>query len=159
MDKRSSYPSTKTLGVLYNKVSRHTIEFEPDWEHTFDQRILSRYQLGDDLLQTARAVKQQYDLSVRRVLAQHDIATEFELYSGWSMSRQAIGTDYKRQEDLGREYDAIKTRFRELCYEAAGGSDDDKLDKFVAAMYKVTEEEASTRGSKPVARGPQAQTA
>ena len=141
MGKRNCHTSKRALGVLYNEVVRQTIEFHPDWKHAFDPRILSRYALDDELIQTARKIKRQYDVSVRRILAQLDVETEFELYTGWSMSPPAIGSDYKRQEDLGREYDALKARFREICYEAVGSTDDEKLDRFVAAMYKVTEEE------------------
>lgn len=57
------------------------------------------------------------------------------------MSRPAVGSDYKRQEDLGREYDALKQRFREMCYEAAGGHNPQHIDLFVAAMYQVTHEQ------------------
>ncbi|POR32573.1 RNA-dependent RNA polymerase 1 [Tolypocladium paradoxum] len=141
MEKRNSYKSTKALGQIFDKVVKQTVQFLPDWEHAFDQRIISRFELDNDTLKAARKIKSQYDISVRRILAQHDVATEFELYTGWAMSRPAIGSDYKRQEDLGREYDALMSRFRELCYDAVGGSDPDKLDRFVAAMYTVTEKE------------------
>lgn len=141
MEKRHSYKSEKALGQIFDKVVKKTVQFLPHWEQPFDQRITSRFELDDDTLKAARKIKSQYDISVRRILAQHDVATEFELYTGWAMSRPAIGSDYKRQEDLGREYDALKSRFRELCYDAVGGSDPDKLDRFVAAMYTVTEQE------------------
>ena len=142
MEKRNSYKSEKALGKIFDKVVKKTVQFLPHWEQPFDQRIISRFELDDDTLKAARKIKLQYDISVRRILAQHDLATEFELYTGWAMSKPAIGSDYKRQEDLGREYDALKSRFRELCYDAiGGGGDHDKLDRFVAAMYTVTEQE------------------
>lgn len=58
------------------------------------------------------------------------------------MSRAVGTTDYKRQEDLGHEYDVLKQRFRDQCYQAAGGKDAEVIDPFVAAMYTVTAQDA-----------------
>lgn len=140
MEKRSSYVSTRALGVIFNKVVKRTVEFQPDWQTAFDQRIITRFDLDQDTLDRARSVKTQYDICVRRVLAQHDVATEFELYTTWAMTTPETENQYKRQETLGREFDILKSRFREQCYEASG-SDPDKLEQFVAAMYVVTEQE------------------
>ncbi|KAK5998750.1 RNA-dependent RNA polymerase 1 [Cladobotryum mycophilum] len=139
--KKSSYQTKKALGVIYDKVVKQTIQFLPDWERAFDQRVITRFELEHAILKEARKIKTQYDTAVRRILSQHNVETEFELYTAWVMSKPPIGSDYKRQEDLGREYDALKQRFRDICYEVAGGYDETKIDKFVAAMYKVTEEE------------------
>lgn len=142
MEKRKKYYSKKALSVIYNKIGKQPIQFQPDWEHAFDQRILTRYPLSDETLASARQVKSQYDTAVRRVLAQQDLSTEFELWTSFAMTRgSTVSSDYKRQEELNHAYDALKHRFRELCYEAAGGTSAEKLDPFVAAMYKVTEEE------------------
>ncbi|RCI17473.1 hypothetical protein L249_2928 [Ophiocordyceps polyrhachis-furcata BCC 54312] len=141
MRKKPSYHSRKALGVLYDKVEQKAVEFRPDWEHAFDKRVLSKFELDDDTLSKARRLKAEYDLSVRRILTQHGVATEFELFTAWAMSAPPVGTDYKRQEQLGWEFDTLRTRFREQCYEAAGGSDPKRLDSFVAAMYCVTERE------------------
>lgn len=139
MEKKNSYPSTKALGRIYNKVCRQSVEFHPDIEHGFDQRIFDGVQLEEKALQSAKEIKAQYDTSVRRILAQHNVGTEFELWSGFAMSKPAVGTDYKRQEHLGREYDSLRQRFRQMCLQAAGGKE--RLDAFVAAMYKVTEDQ------------------
>ncbi|RDA91943.1 hypothetical protein CP533_1312 [Ophiocordyceps camponoti-saundersi (nom. inval.)] len=141
MEKRPSYTSRKALGLIYDKLVKQTVRFRPDWEHAFDRRILSKFELDEDTLSKARRLKAEYDISVRRVLTQHGVATEFELYTSWAMSAPAVGTDYKRQEQLSCEFDTLRTRFREQCYEAAGGSDAKRLDRFVAAMYCVTEQE------------------
>ncbi|KAH7304903.1 RNA dependent RNA polymerase-domain-containing protein [Stachybotrys elegans] len=142
MDKKgNSRRSCKALGVIYDKLDRETFQFKPNWEDAFDQRILKRYQLDHDILKAARTIKTQYDMSTRRLLAQQNLATEFELWTGFAMSKAPGETEYKRQETLGHEFDALKQRFRELCYEKAGGRSPDKIDPFVAAMYKVTEEE------------------
>lgn len=142
MEKKSSYQSQKALGRIYNKLCRQPIEFRPEWEQDFDQRVLRSFSPDSKTLDSARKIKEQYDMAVRRILAQHNIGTEFELWSGFAMTRPSVGTDYKRQEHLGREYDSLKQRFRQMCYDAAGGKD--KIDPFVAAMYKVTEEQART---------------
>lgn len=139
--KRNTYRSERALGKIYDKVSGQDLEFIPDQQSDFDQRIITKFGLGKEMLQTARNIKAHYDLCVRRILAQHALDTEFELWTGFAMSKPAAGTDYKRQEQLGREYDAVKQRFRELCYDAAGGHAPQRIEPFVAAMYKVTEEE------------------
>ncbi|KAK4059984.1 uncharacterized protein Triagg1_10945 [Trichoderma aggressivum f. europaeum] len=141
MEKRVCYKSEKALGNIYNRVVKQSIQFRPDWENAFDQRIINRFQLDNDMLKDARKIKSQYDISVRRILLQYNLATEFELYTSWAMSKPSIGSDYKRQEELGKEFEAVKQRFRDACYEAAGGYNEAKIDRFVAAMYKVTEEE------------------
>ncbi|KAL7938225.1 RdRP domain-containing protein [Trichoderma chlorosporum] len=141
MDKKCRYPSKKALGAIYNRVIKQSIQFRPDWENSFDERIINSFQLDNDMLKDARKIKLQYDTSVRRILVQHNLETEFELYTSWAMSKPSVGSDYKRQEDLGKEFDALKQRFRDACFEAAGGHDEAKIDRFVAAMYKVTEQE------------------
>jgi RNA-dependent RNA polymerase len=139
--KKITYTSEKVLGKIYDRVSGQNLEFIPDRRSDFDQRILNRFELDESTLETARSLKMEYDKCVRRILAQHTLDTEFELWTGFAMSKPAVGSDYKRQEQLGREYDAVKQRFRELCYDAAGGHQEERLDPFVAAMYKVTEED------------------
>ncbi|KAI6777857.1 RNA-directed RNA polymerase (Sad-1) [Emericellopsis cladophorae] len=141
MEKKSRYQSQKTLGKIYDKVQAHAVHFQPDWEDDFDRRILGRYEFEEETLDAARNVKKQYDTAVHRVLAQHKVKTEFELWTGFAMSRPVIGSDYKRQEHLGKEYDTLRHRFRDMCYTAAGGHGPEKIDPFVAAMYKVTEME------------------
>ncbi|KAL7796485.1 RNA dependent RNA polymerase domain-containing protein [Trichoderma ceciliae] len=141
MEKRHSYKSKKALGEIYDRVIKQSIQFRPDWDHAFDQRILDRFQLDNAMLRDARKIKGQYDTTVRRILSQHNLGTEFELYTSWAMSKPPIGSEYKRQEELGQEFGAVKQRFREICFEAAGGHDEAKIDRFVAAMYKITEQE------------------
>lgn len=140
---RSTYRSEKALGKIYDKVVQRSLkmEFHTDWEDDFDQRILHRCDANDAVMDTVRSIKAQYDTSVRRILSQHSLGTEFELWTSFAMSRPAAGSDYKRSEDLGREYDALKTRFREICYAQAGGHTPEKIDPFVATIYKVTEEQ------------------
>lgn len=143
MEKRSTYRSRKALGKIYDKVVRTNISFSPDRSISFDERVLQKYNdLSQETLDTARNIKSQYDLAVKRLMTQRHIDTEYELFSGWALSSSAVGTDYKRQEDLGQDMEALKSRFREKCCEAAGGQDGETMNRFVAAMYKVTAEQA-----------------
>ncbi|CAH0017760.1 unnamed protein product [Clonostachys rhizophaga] len=149
--KKGSYQSKKALGVIYDKVSRQSVEFTPNWANNFDERITKKFELSDDILRTVADVKKEYDISMRRLLTQHNIKTEFELWTGFAMSKPAIGSDYKMQEVLGKEYETLKQRFREICYQKAGGDSVEKIDPFVAAMYKVTEDQVKTALSLPEA--------
>jgi RNA-dependent RNA polymerase len=135
--------------MIYDKVCGENLDFVPDQGSDFDDRIIGKYDISCDMLKAARDLKSQYDMCVRRILSQHALDTDFELWSGFALSKPAVGSDYKRQEQLGKEYDTVKQRFRELCYEVAGGHVPAKIDPFVAAMYQVTKEdvEAGT-GSK-----------
>ncbi|KAK2591905.1 hypothetical protein QQS21_010403 [Conoideocrella luteorostrata] len=148
MEKRAkiTYRSNKALGAVFDEVVKHTIQFHPSSEHAFDNRILEKFEIGQETLNAAKKIKTQYDISVGRLLVQYDVKTEFELYSGWALSKPRIGSDYKRQEELGQEYGALKQRFREQCYKEIGSdrreeSREESLEKFVAAMYKITAEQ------------------
>lgn len=148
MEKKRTYRSEKVLGAMYDEVVKHSPKFDPSWEHAFDKRITKRFELDQSTRDTVKAIKLQYDISVRRILAQHEVQSEFELYTGWCMTKPRIGSDYKRQESLGQEYEALKQRFRDQCYNLLSEDEPEALDKLVAAMYMVTEEEvqAALRG-------------
>ena len=137
--KEQIYHSEKILGLLYDKVE--SVNFVPLYEEPFDKRILRVYTFEDSMLKIVRQTKSQYDTAVRRIMAQHDIKTEFEVWTTFVLSRPRVGSDYKVQEEMGIISDALKDRFRKVCVEKAGGKDFDLLGKFVAGMYKVTKEE------------------
>ncbi|KAG9231703.1 putative RNA-dependent RNA polymerase 1 [Amylocarpus encephaloides] len=139
--KDAIYHSEKILGQLYDKVQ--SVDFVPQWQQPFDKRILSAYKLDDAsaLLKTARQIKTKYDLHMRRIMAQQEIKTEFEIWSTFVLSKSRIGSDYKMQEEMGRISEALKDQFRAICVESAGGKDFPTLGPFVACMYKVTKEE------------------
>jgi RNA-dependent RNA polymerase len=141
MEKRHkpSYHSDKILGQLYDKVE--SVDFVPQWEEPFDKRILRAYKLDDAILKSARQVKSEYDTAMRRIMAQQEINTEFEVWSTFVLSRPRVGSDYKVQETMGVITDGLKEQFRLTCIEKAGSKDFSALGPFVAAMYKVTKEE------------------
>ncbi|KAJ4264024.1 hypothetical protein NW762_006063 [Fusarium torreyae] len=141
MEKKNCYHSKKALGKIYDKVVSSAVQFSPIWDSPFDQRIIKKFELRHDTLKAARQVKTQYDTSVRRLLSQHDLKTEFELWTSFAMSKPAVGSDYKIQEKLGCEFTELKKTFRKTCVEAAGGKQPDLIEPFIAAMYTITEEE------------------
>ncbi|KAK5159646.1 hypothetical protein LTR04_004941, partial [Oleoguttula sp. CCFEE 6159] len=130
------YHSKKVLGQLYDQVE--LVDFVPHYRAPFDKRILDAYELDQSVLDHATEVKELYDAAVRRVMAQHDIRTEFEVWSTFVLHHSQDNGDYKFTEDLGRITEALKGRFKELCYQKAGGKEFEKLGPFIAAMYTVT---------------------
>lgn len=152
-DKKSVYRSNSALGQIYDRIKIE--EFHAAYEMSFDSRILSRYQLGGDTLARASEIKAAYDIAMRRLMGQHEAhVTEFEIWSTFILSKPRVGSDYKLQENVGREMAALKARFRAECTEAVTGdtqtqgfvsansmADNEKLDRFVAAMYTVTHNE------------------
>ena len=138
--KNQIYTSQKVLGQLYDHIER--INFFPNFSAPFDRRILNAYNVPAPLLATARQIKEEYDAAVRRIMAKHDIKTEFEVWSNFVLAHnKSNGGDFKFHEEIGQISGAFKCQFRELCIETAGGRDYDQLGPFVAAMYQVTAEE------------------
>lgn len=135
------YHSRKVLGKLYDEVER--VDFVPVFDVPFDNRILGAYNIDKTMLEAAAVLKRQYDAAIRRIMAQHDIHSEFEVWSTFVMSHSKASNDYKFHEEIGRISMALKDRFRALCYEKAGGKHFEVLGPFVTAMYIVTKEEIS----------------
>lgn len=133
------YHSTKILGKIYDRVER--VSFSPQYEQPFDKRILDSYELDDSILEIAREIKSQYDLGMRKIMNQQDIASEFEIWSTFVLSRPRVGSDYKIQEVIASLSDALKEQYRTICIDKAGGKEFNVLGPFVAAMYRVTKEE------------------
>ncbi|KAI8959704.1 RdRP-domain-containing protein [Daldinia sp. FL1419] len=134
-----TYRSTKILGRLYDQVAQ--VEFRPELNGTFDQRILRRYSLQDELLKTVRMIKRQHDKAMRQIMNQHDIETEFEVWSTFMLSKPRLGGEYKRQENIEPVMTNHRERFREACIKLAGSRDPSALYPVVAATYRITWEE------------------
>ena len=145
MEKRSknSRHSNSALGRLYDMVKKEDFDVVEGYNLPFDKKIMKRFALSNqlDLLKRARKLKCQYDIAIRRVMAQLEIGTEFEVWTGFVMSRPRVGTAYKIQEKVSQEANALKKHFRNICIQEAGGRDSEVLGPFVAAMYQVTCEE------------------
>ncbi|KAL8655096.1 MAG: hypothetical protein Q9226_003172 [Calogaya cf. arnoldii] len=146
MEKKSKpreniYHSRKVLGQLFDQVER--VDFIPVYDAPFDRRILNAYKIEPTMLEKAAVIKRQYDAAVRRIMAQHAISTEFEVWSTFVMSHSRASNDYKFHEEIGGIAKALKDRFRALCHEKAGGSTFETLGPFAVAMYTVTADEIS----------------
>lgn len=129
---KKSYQSNSALGQIYDRVK--VGEFHAAYEMPFDVRI---------------------DVAMRRLMGQHEApVSEFEIWTTFILSKPRVGSDYKLQENVGREMAALKERFRTECKTAVAGNTGtqgitfsssmvnlEKLDRFVAAMYTVTNNE------------------
>lgn len=139
--KDREYRSHKVLGQLYDMVGR--VDFVPVWEMPFDKRVLEAYdieQMPPETISKIKQLKSEYDDAIRRIMAQHDIRTEFEVFTAFVMFHNFEKRDYNFAEELGRQIGAVKQRFQTECKQAAGANPgtDQNLLPFVAAMYAVT---------------------
>ena len=137
-NKNKEYHSKKVLGKLYDRVER--VAFVPVFTTNFDEHILNAFDHEEEILSQARQLKRGYDDHMRRIMAQHAIKTEYEVWSTFAMSHNGA-SEYKFGEEIGRISSALKDQFRDICYQKAGGKAYEELAPFVAAMYKVTAEE------------------
>ncbi|KAG8534231.1 uncharacterized protein KY384_001075 [Bacidia gigantensis] len=135
------YHSDKVLGQLYDQVER--AGFEPAYSAPFDQRIIQAFKLSQQTLQDAASLKRQYDAQVQRIMAQHAVKSEFEVWSTFVMEHNNAN-DYKFHEEIGRVSSNLKEGFKDLCIQKAEGKQFEKLAPFVAAMYKVTADEVTS---------------
>lgn len=133
------YRSGNILGQLYDKVER--VHFVPRQDAKFDPRILDAYELDEQTLRDAKFIKSQYDADMRRIMAQHEIKTEFEVWSTFALSHANMSKDYKFHEELGQIAGALKDRYRNACLDKVGSRDMKELGPFVAAMYRATHDE------------------
>lgn len=130
------YVSQKVLGRLYDQVER--VDFVPAFSAPFDRRVLNAYDLDEDILHNARDLKVEYDTAMHRVMAQHEIKTEFEVWSTFVLHHAGDSKDYKFHEVIGELSNALKHQFRDACYQKAGGKEFEHIGPFVAAMYTIT---------------------
>ena len=137
-NKNKEYHSKKVLGKLYDRVER--VAFVPVFTTDFDEQILNAFDHEEEFLSQVRHLKRGYDDHMRRIMAQHAIKTEYEVWSTFAMSHNGA-SEYKFGEEIGRISSALKDQFRDICYQKAGGKAYEELAPFVAAMYKVTAEE------------------
>ena len=135
--KTAIYKSGKILGQLYDAVER--VDFVPSLEMPFNERILEcKLEVNDDLTQFARDLKDDYDSAMRRIMAQHEIKTEFEVWSTFVLSHANMSKDYKFHEELGAISGYLLEGFRQESYNKIGGRSFQLLAPLVVAMYRVT---------------------
>ena len=114
------------------------VDFRPEYESPFDNRILDAFQHEPSVLQEAALIKEQYDARIKRIMAQHDIDTEFEVWSAFVMKHNNEKRDYTFAEELGQVMTAVRDDFRKACSVKAGGNFPELIQPFAAAMYTVT---------------------
>ncbi|KAI1488388.1 RNA dependent RNA polymerase-domain-containing protein [Biscogniauxia mediterranea] len=134
-----SYHSRQVLGQLYDLT--RPVDFSPQLDGTFDERILRRYGLSEEMLRKARIIKRAHDKALRQIMNQREIATEFEVWTTFVMTKPRVGSEYKMQETMGSLTSGHRERFRDACIKVAGCRDPDVLYPMVAATYRVTWEE------------------
>ncbi|KAI1392565.1 RdRP-domain-containing protein [Hypoxylon trugodes] len=149
-----TYRSQRILGRLYDQVAK--VDFRPKLDGTFDERILRRYVMNEEKLKTVRMVKRQHDKAMKQIMNQHDVRTEFEVWSTFVLSKPLVGSDYKRQESMEPVMVNHRERFREACVKLAGSREMSVLYPIIAATYFVTWEEVQaiqkkTSGSEALA--------
>lgn len=134
------YKSAKILGQLYDAVER--IDFVPSLEMPFDRRILDcPLEVSDDLTKFARDLKSEYDAAMRRIMAQHEIRTEFEVWTTFILGHSSMSKDYKFHEEIGAISTYLREGFRQQCYDKVGGRNFHQLAPLAVAMYRVTHDE------------------
>jgi len=136
---RNSYTSHKILGQLYDAVDR--VAFVPKYDAPFDERILSACEPSEEIMQAARELKHEYDTSLQRIMAQHDIKTEFEVWSTFVLDHSKASKDYKFHEEIGQLSNSLKEQYYNAVVEKAGGKRWEHLIPWAVAMYRVTKEE------------------
>ncbi|EEY15962.1 RNA-dependent RNA polymerase [Verticillium alfalfae VaMs.102] len=150
-NKNSIYHSYTALGQIYDRIQ--DVPFNPLYEKKFDRRILTRFAPIDNaVLKQARRLKSTYDTAMRRLMAQREVSTEFEIWTGFPLSRPRVGNAYKHSEDIGRDAGLLKQSFRDEVHALVGGSGYDKVAPFVAAMYQVTARGGQHRAAPPPRR-------
>ncbi|OAX85437.1 hypothetical protein ACJ72_00162 [Emergomyces africanus] len=146
-NKNAEYISPKILGQLYDIASGIDSPSKSQFLYLqetaqFDERILnSGIEIDDALMGFATELKTQYEGDMRRIMAQHDIKTEFEVWSTFVLAHSEMTKDYKFHEDIGRISSALREKFRMLCHEKAGGKEFKHLAPLAVAMYKVTSDQ------------------
>lgn len=131
------YHSTKILGLLYDMVEM--VDFTPSYEFPPNQTLMTMFTLTSAEIEEARELKADYDAVIRRIMAQHDISTEFEVWSTFVMSHGG-SNDYKFHEEIGDISFALKERFRKQVMDSCTDKATE-LPRKVVAMYVVTAQE------------------
>lgn len=135
--KEAQYKSRKILGQLYDIVER--VDFRPKLEAPFDERILnSKIEVSEEIMATALEMKTLYDADMHRIMAQHEIKTEFEVWSTFVLGHANMSKDYKFHEELGQISSALREKYLDVCHEKVGGKDFRSLAPLAVAMYRVT---------------------
>ena len=133
------YKSRKVLGKLYDDVK--LIDFIPNFRGKFDERILNAQRPSEEVSKDVEELKRGYDTSIRRIMAQHDIGTEFEVWSTFVLDHSKASPDFKFHEEIGNLSTSLKDEFHEAIVELAGGRDHKQLIPYAVAAYQLVKDE------------------
>jgi RNA-dependent RNA polymerase len=144
MDKKHkrTYHSRKILGKLYDAV--RTEDFSPKLSNPFDSRILecSLKEESQRFEHFASELKVNYDTSMRRIMAQYGIQTEFEVWSTFVLEHNSMCRDYKLHEELGKVANGLQSSIQDQCYKHLEGKRDfGHVAPLAVAMYRITHQE------------------
>ncbi|OOQ81566.1 putative RNA-directed RNA polymerase (Sad-1) [Penicillium brasilianum] len=144
MDKKHkrTYHSRKILGKLYDAVK--TEDFSPKLSNPFDSRILecSLKEESQRFEHFASELKVNYDTSMRRIMAQYGIQTEFEVWSTFVLEHNSMCRDYKLHEELGKVANGLQSSIQDQCYKHLEGKRDfGYVAPLAVAMYRITHQE------------------
>ncbi|ETN46427.1 uncharacterized protein HMPREF1541_00611 [Cyphellophora europaea CBS 101466] len=146
MEKRGHpYVSKKILGQLYDDVKKSVkrFGFKTRYNTEFDKRILHLDRPQDHYFAEVEIIKHEYDMALQRIMAQHKIQTEFEVWSTFVMSHSKQSRDFKFHEEIGRISKNLKDEFRQELVRVAGGNDFDRLMPYALAAYQFTAAQVS----------------
>ena len=146
------YVSEKILGQLYDKVDK--IDFQPVLTANFNRTILGAYRHDEETLIRARQIKTDYDTAMARIMTQHEIMTEFEVFSTFVLSHSNLLNAYKFHEQIGEASTALKDQYRAICFKEADAKGPDCRSEFVAALYTVTAQDFEHFKVHPSGTGP-----
>lgn len=147
MEKRSkSYHSEKILGQLYDDVKKSVkrFDFTARYNLKFDRRILELDRPDKSFFVVVETLKHEYDMAMQRIMAQHKIETEFEVWSTFVMGHSKQSRDFKFHEEIGRISKSLKDEHRAELVRNAGGSDFDRLMPYAVAAYQLTADQITT---------------
>ena len=113
----------------------------PNYRGQFDGRILNALQPSRAVCDQVEELKREYDASVRRIMAQHEIKTEFEVWSTFVLDHSKASPDFKFHEEIGNISKSLKEEFEEAIVEAAGGRTLDQLQPYAVAAYQLVRKE------------------
>ncbi|KEF58006.1 uncharacterized protein A1O9_05929 [Exophiala aquamarina CBS 119918] len=146
---RHEYRSPKILGKLYDAVER--VNFVPKLTDAFDRRILSHKPVPR-ILDVVKNMKTEYEESMLRIMAQHEICSEFEVWSTFVLNHSKAARDFKFHEEIGRHARTLKETYYEIFCDEAGGREFAHLAPFAVTAYHVTYEEVRQALSKDASK-------
>ena len=147
MEKRGrSYKSHKVLGKLFDAATLKS--FKPMYHLDFDKRILNSLTLSDEMKHHANVLKNEYDMAIQRIMVQHKIRTEFEVWSTFVMHHSKASSEFKFHEEIGQLSRCLKEEFYNEIVRSVGGNTFEHLREFAVAAYQLTAAECTEYVSK-----------